>query len=64
MAETPQSGCGSCLLVIGGIAAMLVGVPLLILPGPGIGMIALGLGMITAGLGLGPRRKGGNSEDQ
>lgn len=57
MIEPARIGRRSCLLVAGGVIVTLVGVPLLILPGPGIGAIALGIGMIATGLGWRPRGK-------
>ncbi len=42
-------GCGSVVL---GSILVLVGIPMLICPGPGMATILAGLGMIGVGLGL------------
>lgn len=52
-ASTPKSrgsrGCGSVIL---GTLLVLVGIPMLICPGPGVAVILAGLGMIGVGLGV------------
>lgn len=49
--RTPRGskGCGSVVL---GSILVLVGIPMLICPGPGMATILAGLGMIGVGLGL------------
>ena len=42
-------GCGS---VVMGTLLVLVGIPMLICPGPGVAVILAGLGMIGVGLGI------------
>lgn len=42
-------GCGSVVL---GMLLVLVGVPMLICPGPGVAVMLAGLGMIGVGLGI------------
>lgn len=51
------SGCG-CLGVPGGLVLVLIGIPMLVCPGPGLVTMMAGLGMIGAALGL--RRKPGS----
>lgn len=41
-----------CFPVILGGMTVLVGIPMLVCPGPGMAVIAAGVGMIAAGLGL------------
>jgi hypothetical protein len=41
-----------CLSVGVGVVLVLVGIPMLVCPGPGIATIALGSGLILTGLGL------------
>ncbi len=53
---TRRPGCVSVTL---GILLVLVGIPMLVCPGPGAVVIASGVGMIAVGLGV--RRKGGNA---
>lgn len=54
-----RKGC-SCLSVVGGVLLLLVGCPMLVLPGPGIAAMAAGAALIAAGLGF--RRSGGAPE--
>lgn len=55
MNETPneaapgRAGCGSVVL---GILLVLVGIPMLICPGPGVAVMLAGIGMIGVGLGI------------
>lgn len=44
-----SGGCGSVVL---GTLLVLVGIPMLICPGPGVATILAGLGLIGVGLGL------------
>ncbi|MBN2839520.1 MAG: hypothetical protein JXP37_00995 [Coriobacteriia bacterium] len=46
-------GCGGIVI---GVLLVLIGIPMLICPGPGMAVILSGLGMIGVGLGL---KKGG-----
>lgn len=46
-----RSGCG-CFSLLGGLVLVLVGIPMLVCPGPGLVTILAGFGMIGAGLGL------------
>lgn len=48
-----RPGCG-CISVASGIALMLLGVPMLVCPGPGIATIVLGFGLVLKGLGVRP----------
>jgi len=50
-AEARRRGCG-CLSVIGGVLLVLIGIPMLVLPGPGIASILGGLALIARGFGL------------
>lgn len=50
------SGCG-CISLAGGLVLVLIGIPMLVCPGPGLVTIMAGLGMIGAALGV--RRKPG-----
>lgn len=47
-----RRGCG-CLSVIAGVLLVLLGIPMLLLPGPGIAAILGGLLLIARGLGAG-----------
>lgn len=47
---------GSCGSVVAGVALVLVGVPMLVCPGPGIAVITTGVAMIAVGLGIRGRR--------
>jgi len=51
--RVPKRGCGS---VFAGIALVLIGIPMLVCPGPGMASIAAGIGMIAVGLGANRRR--------
>ncbi len=59
-ASTPEPsppavrGCASALI---GAVLVLVGIPMLICPGPGTATVMVGLGLIAAGLGLSRRSK-------
>ena len=55
-ARPTRRGCVSVAL---GVLLVLVGIPMLICPGPGVTTGAAGLGMIAVGLGL--RRSGGDT---
>ncbi len=48
-ASAGSRGCGGIVL---GALLVLVGIPMLICPGPGMAVILAGLGMIGVGLGL------------
>jgi hypothetical protein len=50
--HVPKRGCGS---VLAGIVLVLIGIPKLVCPGPGIASIAAGVGMIAIGLGISRR---------
>jgi len=52
-ARPTRSGCASVAL---GVLLVLVGVPMLVCPGPSVAAVAAGVGMIAVGLGL--RRSG------
>jgi len=41
-----------CLTAGIGVVLVLIGIPMLVCPGPGMAVIALGTGMVLAGLGL------------
>lgn len=43
---------GSCLWLVLGTVLVLLGIPMLVLPGPGIAAILGGLAMIVKGLGV------------
>ena len=43
------------VLIVGGTLLAIVGVPLLILPGPGLALILLGVGLVGEGFGLNMR---------
>jgi hypothetical protein len=47
--HVPRRGCGS---VFAGIVLVLIGIPMLVCPGPGMASIAAGIGMIAVGLDL------------
>ena len=49
-----------CLMVVAGLIIAAVGVPLLVLPGPGLMAIALGVGIMGGGLS---RLRGRESRD-
>ncbi len=51
--HVPKRGCGS---VFAGIVLVLIGIPMLVCPGPGMASVAAGIGMIAVGLGV--RRRG------
>jgi hypothetical protein len=53
------SGCG-CISLAGGLVLVLIGIPMLVCPGPGLVTIVAGLGMIGAALGL--RRQSGTDK--
>ncbi|MHB9004480.1 MAG: hypothetical protein ACYC6C_10530 [Coriobacteriia bacterium] len=53
------SGCG-CISLGGGLVLVLIGIPMLVCPGPGLVTIMAGLGMIGAAQGL--RRKSGTDK--
>ncbi|MDZ4178343.1 MAG: hypothetical protein U1E29_03790 [Coriobacteriia bacterium] len=44
-----RHGCG-CLALLGGVMLVLVGIPMLVLPGPGIAAIIGGFALIARGL--------------
>ena len=48
----PKPGCGS---VFAGIVLVLLGILMLVCPGPGVAFIAAGVGMIAIGLGISRR---------
>jgi len=50
--RAPKRGCGS---VIAGVILVLIGIPMLVCPGPGMASIAAGVGMIAVGLGISRR---------
>jgi hypothetical protein len=50
--DRPETGAAGCGSVVVGSILVLVGVPMLICPGPGMAAILAGLGMIGVGLGL------------
>ncbi|MDA3937659.1 MAG: hypothetical protein PF636_12560 [Actinomycetota bacterium] len=52
MGSGPPSG--GCLSIGAGIVLMLVGVPMLVCPGPGIATLVLGFGLVLRGLGVRP----------
>jgi hypothetical protein len=41
-----------CLPIVAGVLLVLVGLPMLVCPGPGAAVIASGFGMIAVGLGI------------
>lgn len=41
-----------CVSIVLGTLLVLIGIPMLICPGPGVAVILAGLGMIGVGLGL------------
>lgn len=49
-AEPPASDKRGCFTVVLGIVLALVGIPMLICPGPGMAVVATGVGMIVLGL--------------
>jgi len=49
--RSPPKGRG-CLWTVGGVALVAVGIPMLVLPGPGIAAILGGVWMMGRGLGL------------
>ena len=51
-AEPPAPYRRGCLAVALGIMLTLVGIPMLICPGPGMAVVTAGLGMVGVGLGL------------
>jgi len=56
--DAPRPGRRGCLPVAAGIALVLIGIPMLVCPGPGVAVIASGFGMIAVGLGLKRGNKG------
>lgn len=50
-----------CLPVAAGIGLVVIGVPMLVCPGPGIASIVLGLSLIGVGLGIRRPKAGGDS---
>lgn len=54
--SAPRRGCG-CAALAGGVALVLLGIPMLVLPGPGIAAILAGLALVAKGLGLRPRAR-------
>ncbi|MRR10912.1 hypothetical protein EG835_00100 [bacterium] len=51
-----------CFGVVGGIVLVLVGIPMLVCPGPGVVTILAGFGMIGAGLGLKRRDRSSDAD--
>lgn len=49
--EVGPPGCG-CLTTALGVVLVLIGIPMLVCPGPGIATIALGSGLVITGMGL------------
>ncbi len=56
VAEPPAPDKRGCFTVVLGIVVVLVGLPMLICPGPGMAVVTAGIGMI--GLGLKRRTEG------
>ncbi len=54
--QRPTRGAG-CAWLLGGVILVLAGVPMLVLPGPGLAAIFGGFWMIGRGLGIVPRRR-------
>ncbi len=50
-ARRGRRGPHGCAAVIIGVVLVLIGIPMLVLPGPGIGAIIIGAGLIATGLG-------------
>jgi uncharacterized membrane protein HdeD (DUF308 family) len=50
VAEPPAPNKRGCFTVVLGIVVVLVGIPMLICPGPGTAVVATGVGMIVLGL--------------
>ena len=57
-AGAPRSGRRGCLPVAAGVVLVLIGLPMLVCPGPGVAVLASGFGMIAVGLGLKRGNKG------
>lgn len=57
-AEEPRRR-GGCLWVVLGSFLVLIGIPMLVLPGPGLVSIGAGVALIMRGLGI--RRPGGDA---
>ena len=55
-AAPPEAGRPSCGPVVLGIIVVLVGIPMLVCPGPGVAVTVAGFGMIVVGLGLRARK--------
>ncbi|MHB1135538.1 MAG: hypothetical protein ACYCXR_06935 [Coriobacteriia bacterium] len=51
-APTPPRGSRGCGSIVIGALLVLIGIPMLICPGPGMAAILSGLGMIGVGLGI------------
>lgn len=49
-----------CLPVGAGVVLVLLGIPMLVCPGPGIASILLGVSLIAVGLGIKPPRRPGD----
>ena len=51
-AARTQGGSRGCVSIVIGTLLVLIGIPMLICPGPGMAAILSGLGMIGVGLGI------------
>lgn len=64
LAPTGPAERKGCLPLILGVLLVLIGIPMLVCPGPGVAAIAAGLGMIGASLGIKKRAQDGQPDGE